>query len=255
MLSFPPMSIPPDFTPETLEETPARVAKFLLGIGAVATIRTQLAAAGMAADDLLEGRKLLLACLAEPERMTPVVDSEDAQATRAAVAELDAWDEPNFARYGAALKRRFPSAHAYVFRDLKASTGSAAVTGVATFLARVKTLADGSDPARAEQVKDDAKAVALLESRGLTKGERKRLEALVKLALGPTEALESLPADDTPDERYAKLAELKGWFDEWAATARVVVKKRMHLIRLGLAQRKMGKRGADEGGEEPTGNA
>lgn len=255
MVNFLPMSEAPDFTPQTLEETPARVAKFLLGIGAVATIRTQLAAAGMAAGDLLEGRKLLLACLAEPERMAPVADSEDAQATRAALAELDAWDEPNFARYGAALKRRFPSAHAYVFRDLKASTGSEAVAGVATFLARVKALAEGSDPARAEQSKDDAKAIALLESRGLTKGERKRLEGLVKLALGPTEALDALPAEDGADERMAKLAELKGWYDEWAATARAVVKKRMHLIRLGLAQRKPGKKGTADEGEEPTGPA
>lgn len=254
MLHLAPMAEAPEFTPETLEETPARVAKFLLGIGAVATIRTQLAAAGMTADELLEGRKLLLACLAEPERMAPIADSEDAQATRAALAELDAWDEPNFARYGAALKRRFPSAHAYVFRDLKASTGSAAVAGVATFLARIKVLAEGTDPARAEQVKDDAKAVALLESRGLTKAERKRLDALVKLALGPTEALDALPPDDSPDERLAKLAELKGWFDEWAATARAVVKKRVYLIRLGLAQRKPGKKGADDG-EEPTGAA
>jgi hypothetical protein len=92
------MSDSPDFTAQTLEETPARVAKFLLGIGAVATIRTQLAAAGMTSDDLLEGRKLLLACLAQPEGMAPIADSEDAKATRAAVAELDAWDEPNFAR-------------------------------------------------------------------------------------------------------------------------------------------------------------
>ena len=252
MLNSVSMSETTEFTAETLEETPARVAKFLLGIGAVATIRTQLAAAGMGADDLLEGRKLLLACLAEPERMAAVVDSEDAQATRAAIAELDAWDEPNFARYGAALKRRFPSAHAYVFRELKASTGSDAVTGVATFLARIKALAEGTDPARAEQAKDDAKAVALLETRGLTKAERKRLEGLVKLALGPTEALEALPPDDTPDQRLAKLAELKGWYDEWAATARVVVKKRMNLIRLGLAQRKVGKKGTGDEGEAPA---
>jgi len=174
---------------------------------------------------------------------------------RAALAEVDAWDEPNFARYGAALRRRFPSAHAYVFRDLKASTGSDAVAGVATFLARVKALAEGNDPARADQGKDDTKAVALLETRGLTKAERKRLEGLVKLALGPTEALEALPADDAPDERLAKLAELKGWYDEWAATARAVVKKRVHLIRLGLAQRKSGKKGVTDDGEEPTGPA
>lgn len=242
----------PEYSLEVLEETPSRVTKFLLGIGAVAVIRTQLDQAGMSADDLLEGRKLLLACLAQPERMGPDLDSEDAQATRAALAELDAWDEPNFARYGAALRRHFPSAHEYVFRDLKASTGSAAVAGVATFLARIEALAEGSDPARADTTKDDAKAVALLAKRGLTKTERKRLDGLVKLALGPTEALEASTTDEGPDERLAALAELKGWYDEWAATARAVVKKRVHLIRLGLAQRKSPKKAGDEA-EEPAG--
>jgi hypothetical protein len=244
------MSTSADYSPEVLEETPPRATKFLLGIGAIATIRTQLAQAGMTAEDLLEGRKLLLACLAQPERMAPELDSADAQGTRAAVAELDAWDEPNFARYGAALRRRFPSAHAYVFRDLKASTGSDAVAGVVTFLARIKALAEGSDPARSKSVKDDAKAVALLETRGLEAKERKRLDALVKLALGPTESLDALPTEDPADERLAKLAELKGWYDEWAATARAVVKKRGYLIRLGLAQRKVGKKGEPTGGEE-----
>lgn len=245
------MTTPSDYSPQVLEEAPARAAKLLLGIGAIATVRTQLAAAGMTSDDLLEGRKLLLACLAQPERMAPELDSEDAKSTRAAVAELDAWDEPSFARYGAALRRRFPSAYAYVFRELKASTGSDAVAGVATFLARIKALAEGSDPARSDSVKDDAKAVALLETRGLKASERKRLDALVKLALGPTESLGALPAEETDDERLARLAQLKAWYDEWATTARVVVKKRMHLIRLGLAQRKVGKKGEPGGGEEP----
>jgi hypothetical protein len=244
------MTAPADYSPEVLEETPPRATKFLLGIGAVAIVRTQLAAAGMTAEDLLEGRKLLLACLAQPERMTPELDSDDAQSTRAATAELDAWDEPNFARYGAALRRRFPSAYAYVFRDLKASTGSAAVAGVATFLARIKALAEGSDPARSASVKDDAKAVALLETRGLKTAERKRLDALVKRALGPTESLDALPAEETSDERLAKLALLKGWYDEWATTARAVVKKRVYLIRLGLAQRKVGNKKSASGGDD-----
>ncbi|APR75031.1 Hypothetical protein A7982_00377 [Minicystis rosea] len=32
--------------------------------------------------------------------------------------------------------------------------------------------------------------------------------------------------------------ELRAWYDEWSTTARAVVKKRVYLIRLGLATRK-----------------
>jgi hypothetical protein len=62
--------------------------------------------------------------------------------------------------------------------------------------------------------------------------------------------LDALPTEDPADERLAKLAQLKGWYDEWAATARAVVKKRGYLIRLGLAQRKVGKKGEPTRSEE-----
>jgi hypothetical protein len=56
-------------------------------------------------------------------------------------------------------------------KDARATHGAAA--GVATFLARIKALAEGNDPARAEQGKDDAKAVAHCSSpRGLGAGSR-----------------------------------------------------------------------------------
>jgi hypothetical protein len=41
-----------------------------------------------------------------------------------------------------------------------------------------------------------------------------------------------------PADRREALAKLRAWFDEWAATARAVIKKRSYLIRLGLAARK-----------------
>ncbi|MEO7328753.1 MAG: hypothetical protein ABI193_09260 [Minicystis sp.] len=59
------------------------------------------------------------------------------------------------------------------------------------------------------------------------------------MALGPTAPLPQ--GDDVPqlDEKRRKaLTELKDWFEEWSTAARAVVKKRGHLIRLGLANRK-----------------
>lgn len=229
------------YSDEILEATPERATKLLTGIGAVPTVRTLLFQAGMADVEIAEGRKLLLACLAAPAEPQQAQDTEDAVAQRAAVAELDEWDEPNFARYLAALRRHHPAVAEYVFANLSASTGVAAVQGVATFLARLDTIEEHTDPARqdAKTKKDDTKAVELLAKRGLDAAERARLDELVKVALGPTSPLPEDPgAQAVGESRKNALAELRGWYDEWATTAKAVVKKRAYLIRLGLATRK-----------------
>ena len=227
------------YSQEVLESTPERVTKFLQGIGALPVVRTLLAQNGMTDEDIKEGRTLLLRCLAEPIEAPVELQTESAIAQRAAVAELDQWDEPNFARFGASLRRHHRSAHDYVFRDLKPATGALAVQGVATFLARVDALEAGSDAARRDTKKEDAEAVAVLESRGLTRAERKRLQKLVDVALGPTAALDELPKmKSSTSARLVALNELRSWFDEWSTIARAVVKKRGDLIRLGLAVRK-----------------
>jgi hypothetical protein len=225
------------YSDEVLESTPERATKLLGGIGAVATIRTLLAGAGMADADIIEGRDLLLACLAAPKGAV-VVDTEAAQAQRAAVAELDEWDEPNFGRFYATLRRHSPAAAEYVFNSLSASSGVAAVQGVATFLARLDALEHGTDPARHATKKDDKKAVDLLAKRGLDKNERARLRKLVDVALGPTEPLPKAPGAPTPEERRKALTALREWYEEWAAAAKAVVKKKGYRIRLGLASRK-----------------
>lgn len=50
------------FSDRVLEETPARVTKFLTGLGAMAPVRTLLASTGMKDVDIQEGLDLLLAC-------------------------------------------------------------------------------------------------------------------------------------------------------------------------------------------------
>ncbi|MGK3988288.1 hypothetical protein WME99_34925 [Sorangium sp. So ce136] len=241
-----------DYSNEVLEATPERATKFLTGMGAVAAIRTMMAEAGMTDDDIVEGRTLLLDVLAAPRKSSAASDTADARAQRAATAELDQWDEPNFARYGAALRRRFPDVHAYVFKDLSPSTGTAAVQGVATFLTRLDVLESGADPDRAATKQSDKKAVAFLATRGLDKAERKRLQNLVGVALGPTSPLpEQAELPETARRREA-LSQLRGWFDEWSTTARAVVKKRGYLIRLGLANRKAPQRKTPAASAEPV---
>lgn len=249
-----------EWSDEVLEETPSRVTKLLSGIGALAEVRTQLGNAGMSDADIDEGRKLLMASLATPGDGAARAenDTESARAQRDAVAELDAWDEPNFARYKAALARRVPSVGLVLFVGLEPAQGVASVMGVATLLARLDGCelhagaerGKGTANAKAAAVafvdvsKGDCKAALdLLAKRGLDRGERDRLGALVATALGPTEVLAEThasakaPQDAREARREAQRA-LRAWYEEWSATARAVVKKRVSLIRLGLAKRK-----------------
>ncbi|KYF69699.1 hypothetical protein BE11_14805 [Sorangium cellulosum] len=72
---------------------------------------------------------------------------------------------------------------------LSPSTGTAAVQGLATFLARLGALESGADPDRAGTKQSDKKAVAFLATSGLDRTERQRLKGLVDVALGPTSVL------------------------------------------------------------------
>ncbi len=248
-----------DYSDEVLEETPARATKLLAGIGRYSQVRTLLAAKGLSDDDLVQGRALLLACLAEPTGAGAANDTESARRQREAVAELDAWDEPNFPRFSAALDRLHPSVGDVIFQNLKASTGPDAVTGMATFVVRVEGLVHATRSARdakAANVSDAVSAaaksyesipvderraaLALLHKRGLTAEEIARLSALVNVALGPTEvAPQASEAEAAKTERRrAALTALRRWHDDWAATARSTIRKKQHLIAMGLASRK-----------------
>ena len=134
------------------------------------------------------------------------------------------------------LGRKFPSAADYVFNKLAPSRGAQAVQGVATFLARLNALEKGSDSARSATREADTQAIALLAKRGLDGAERKRLSDLVQVALGPTPALNTASNEAAASRREA-LLQLKLWYNEWATVAHATIRKRIHLIRLGLATR------------------
>jgi len=225
------------YSDKLLEETPTRVTRLLTGIARSAVIRTLMGRGGMRDLHITEGRELLMSCLS-PSPIA-VDDTDDAKRRREAVASLDAWDEPNFARYRAALKRHYPKVGAYVFDKLTAAMGPEAVKAVATFFQRLDDVAEG----RAEDISrtEGRKALALLAERGLTDDERTRLRELIELALGPTEAL-PVADMDAISERRRHLVALREWYEEWAAVARAEVKRRDHLILLGLAERKRAKK-------------
>lgn len=236
-----------NYSRQVLEDTPSRVLQFLGGVGTSPLIRGALGNFGYTAKDHEEGWTLLHhASGYHVEAPEPPADRPAADA----IAELDAWDEPNFRLAQAALSRRYPEQEEFVFAGLQAAAGPAAVLSVKTFLDRLDAL-QGSIAGRDHKVKAvklaDAAALKTLSARGITDSERTRLRKLIAAAERgepPTQA----PADDKSDAdaRQEALSALRAWFDEWSETARVVIKRRDQLIRLGLAQRRSG-----TGKEEP----
>lgn len=216
------------YSRQTLEETPARMLTFLRGIGTTAPIRATLAERGYSAQDHQQGWDLLHKVAGYTDTKSTLVMDE----TQQAITQIDAWDEPTFRIAKAALERLHPDQAAFVFANLQPATGPAAVLTVRLFLERLDALENS--PERIATRTQDLEALATLEKRGITKEERQRMHGLLDIAQGLASAT---PANVT-DARLDDLRALRAWFDDWTETARAVITRRDHLIRLGLAKRK-----------------
>jgi hypothetical protein len=225
-----------------LEETPGRSLTFLRGVAKNPAIYSSLAAAGFTKDEYQLGWKLLhKAAGYSPEAVAAPARTPAA----AAMEELDAWDEDGMRRIRRALGRFHKEQEAYVFAGgLTSSTGPAAVVGVGLLLARLADLKDGKD--RKGTRKEDHAALATLASRGFDAGELARLSKLVATAqsVGEPESLREPSTDG-----LEALSALYDWYKDWSDTARSVVKKRAHLISLGLVKRRSPKKGVADAGE------
>ncbi len=245
------------YTRQTLEETPVRMLQFLAAVGTVPAIRAALSARGYDDAEHQTGWKLLHGASGyDPATAAPVVDRSATEA----LAQLDAWDEPNFRLAQAALARHFPAQGEFVFKNLAPQTGAKALLSVKTFLDRIDQL-EGKLPGRETkdkaQVKADKAAVTLLATRGIVPAERARLRQLISTAetggkVDPELGRKLTDADQKATARNQALVELRSFFDEWTQVARIVITRRDHLIRLGLAQRKLGNKPDEEQSDEPT---
>lgn len=231
---------------ETLEDTPDRVLPFLRAIGTTPAIQALMAAYGYGADDHQEGWALLHGVSGfTAEQPLAVVDNR----VRDAIVALDKWDEDGFRIVRAALTRRHPEQAAFVLEGIGPSVGPAAVIGVKILLERLDALE--KSPARKATRKADHEALATLEKRGIDAKERARLAELVKVAesVGAGFDVEGEKAREERDAAYVQaLVALRAWFEEWTEIARVAVKRRDYLIRMGLASRRSpAKKGEDAG--------
>lgn len=221
---------------QTLDDLPGRALKFLSTVSKSKTIHAALAERAYTEDEHQEGWDLLLQ-VAGYHLPRGAARDEDPEVSQAVVT-LDLWDEPNFRLIHAALARRHPDQDAFIFTNLEPATGAGAVISVSTLLDRLDALESGEE--RKATRTEDLAALATLAKRKLTKEERDRLRGLVKVALKPAKID---PAAGTPPlaseaEQQKALLKLWSWYSEWSETARVVISRRDHLIRLGLAKPK-----------------
>lgn len=240
---------------QTLDQTPARVLLFLQGISTKNTIRAQLRARGYTRKVHARGWRLLQATGGFFEDDTDNEDSGEADdtAVRNAITEIDAWDEPGFRIINASLRARHPAQHTFLTRSLKPGTGAEAVSTVATLLDRLDALE--SSPDREPTRQADHAALATLAERGIDKAERKRLRSLVDRAQAFDEHFDD-PAKQAENEKRMREArvELRLWFEEWSEIARVTLKRRVELIRLGLASRRSSRTASEPGNDGDDGD-
>jgi hypothetical protein len=217
-----------------LEETPARVLTFLRALGTSIPVRAKLASAGYTPADHTEGWNLLHKVSGY---MPDEGSSEEDPRVQNAIAELDAWDERGFRRAHAALARLHPDQDRFVFNGLTPAQGPEAVLRVALFLDRLDALEQGTSRKGTRDA--DRAALATLAARGFGPEERARLREVVNVAhASPVPSEAAVNAAKMAVARGQALVDLRRWFDDWSETARAVVTRRDHQIRLGIAHRK-----------------
>jgi hypothetical protein len=230
-----------DVSRDTLERTPSRLLDLLRAIGTRPAIFAALQTRGYSQAEHQRGWALIHAATG----FEPSVDAQEVDVdVTGAIDQLDAADEPTHAVVDASLRHRVPAAHAALLNGLSPGTGADSVVYFATLLTRVDMLQDhalpGVTPAEADAALD------VLAKRGLDAAERARLAKLVTRAQAPASTVSLDP--DRGVKLEAALRAARAFFEEWSEIARVVVKRRDHLILMGLANRRSGRAAEEDEG-------
>ncbi len=217
---------------ETLENAVVRVVKFTQGIVTNAAIRAQLRSRGMNAAELKNATDLLAVVCQIPEE--PQVVGDDA--VRAAFNFIDANDEEVHGVVNASLRHNYPEQHEYLTKGIGPAKGMLALVNMRTFMARWDELASGET--RPQTRETDRKALALVEKRGLRTELMAALRANLKIVEDLNPETEAIRDQAFRVRRLEALVALRNWYLEWSDIARIAIKRRDHLISLGLASRR-----------------
>jgi hypothetical protein len=206
---------------ETLEQTTQRALDLLIALGTSPGPFTLMSTRGYDESEHKRGWALVQKLIGNP-----VVESKEKNDGALAVAELDNWDEGGIKLINAGLTRH-PEVRDRVLAGIAPIAGTGAVMNVAVLLERLDV---------EERNNDGRAALATLAKRGLDAAERKRLQGLVNTA---KKAANAAPVSFRDSPEYVEtLLELRDWYTEWSEIARLVIKRRDYLIRMGLAERR-----------------
>ncbi len=224
-------------TRETLEETPERALQLLRAAGTSRAIRAMLMDVGYTPQIHAKAWKnLRFACGNNAD--DTLIEVED-PAVRTAITFVDTRDEWFFKILGAVWKYNFPEQLAYVLKgDLGPSTGMQSVLNMSIALDRLDVLEKGQE--RKATRKEDAAALALLAERKIDEQLRATMRKHVNTAQDATPVTLSdvTPSTDPEVARLEALVELRKFYEEWSEIAKATIKRRDHLIRMGLASRR-----------------
>jgi hypothetical protein len=224
----------PEVSRATLEATVGKASQFLFAVGRGPTILNALRKVGYTQKLHQEGWALVNAASRKD-----IDESATDRRVDDALQLLDDWDESGIAITRAALTQ-FPEIRDRVLQGIQPIAGPGAALNVEAMLSRLE---DEKDSARGKA------ALKRLAESGIDAAAREELGRLVAIAKG-SKSFDKAIATEEEDDRA--LLALRDWYYEWSEIARQVVKRREHLIRLGLAERRAGEPKDGEPKEEET---
>ncbi len=214
----------------------ARGSRFFNAVARNPVVRGTLLGRGLTDEELDNGWQLY-STLHGFGRQAQALPATRQTAAAQAINAIDAWDAPAYGAAHAVLDVRYPAVSAFLFENLEATTGIAAVAGVHRFLDRIDALCDGKAPNVDPQ--QGKAAVDLLATRKIvdaTKAAelRQQIET-ARLGARPDEVI--VPTEMDPHRHEVAKAYIN-WLNEWREIARVAISRRDYRIALGLAQRR-----------------
>jgi hypothetical protein len=211
-------------------------------------VRGELFARGLTDAEIERGWSLYAALLGfRNGRAAYAVSATYSGATEAAQAldAIEAWNAPAFSAARAVLGHRYPNVEKFLFYDLEAASGRASLDAVEQFLERAAMLRAGK--ALGFSPEDGRGALELLGARKiLDEAQESELRRLIALARDAAPVSELRAREGVARQRERQALEFTRWLHEWRAVARVAIKRRDHLIALGLVERDRGSTEAEK---------
>jgi hypothetical protein len=199
----------------SIGEKAERVLRFIMGVRHP-EVAEVLAAHGLTDAALDEGWRLLRDLA---ENRVPTRRGQPARSPEI-VAALDQWENRWLPIAEASLARHAPEVGRWLFENLSRQSGPEVILSVHLFTTRVRQLEQGVDT-----LGDAAtRARALLAARGLTEDEMAFAEGQLA-RFGSIATQPSItPEAPTRDDQQAAEDAMWGWYLEWSAVARAVIR-------------------------------